>query len=78
MSCSYGPGRYDEKYRTGGAGLSLGFVRWTEQRNFEAVLEAMGSGQLQVKELITHRIPFAEAHQAYGAILLKPTRWVLS
>jgi predicted dehydrogenase/threonine dehydrogenase-like Zn-dependent dehydrogenase len=69
VSCSYGPGRYDEKYEQGGQDYPIGFVRWTEQRNFEAVLEAMRVGQLQVKELITHRIPFSDAPEAYGSIL---------
>lgn len=72
VSCSYGPGRYDEKYEQGGQDYPIGFVRWTEQRNFEAVLEAMRAGQLRVKELITHRIPFEDAPQAYGTILSDP------
>ena len=41
VSCSYGPGRYDEKYEQAGQDYPIGFVRWTEQRNFEAVLEAI-------------------------------------
>jgi len=41
VSCSYGPGRYDENYEQKGQDYPLGFVRWTEQRNFEAVLELM-------------------------------------
>jgi predicted dehydrogenase/threonine dehydrogenase-like Zn-dependent dehydrogenase len=72
VSCSYGPGRYDERYEQMGQDYPLGFVRWTEQRNFEAVLEAIQTGQLHVKELITHRISFKEAPQAYGAILSDP------
>jgi len=72
VSCSYGPGRYDEKYEQGVQDYPFGFVRWTEQRNFEAVLEAMRAGQLRVKELITHRIPFADAPHAYGTILSDP------
>lgn len=72
VSCSYGPGRYDEKYEQGGQDYPIGFVRWTEQRNFAAVLEAMRAGQLRVNELITHRIPFSEAPQAYGSTLSDP------
>ena len=67
--CSYGPGRYDEKYEQGGQDYPVGFVRWTEQRNFEAVLEAMRAGQLRVKELITHRLALEEAGDAYGRVL---------
>jgi predicted dehydrogenase/threonine dehydrogenase-like Zn-dependent dehydrogenase len=72
VSCSYGPGRYDKKYEQGGQDYPVGFVRWTEQRNFEAVLEAMRAGQLRVKEMVTHRIPFADAPNAYGTILSDP------
>ena len=38
VSCSYGPGRYDPAYEEAGHDYPVGFVRWTEQRNFEAVL----------------------------------------
>lgn len=65
VSCSYGPGRYDSKYEQQGLDYPIGFVRWTEQRNFEAVLDMMVSGQLNVKPLITHRFLFEEAPSAY-------------
>ena len=73
VSCSYGPGRYDEKYEKAGQDYPIGFVRWTEQRNFEAVLEAMRTGQLRVKELITHRLGLEEAAKAYSQVLHDPT-----
>lgn len=65
VSCSYGPGRYDPTYEEEGIDYPLGFVRWTEQRNFEAVLGMMASGQLDVKPLITHRFDFDDAPSAY-------------
>lgn len=65
VSCSYGPGRYDPNYEEKGQDYPLGFVRWTEQRNFEAVLDMMASGQLDVKPLITHRFSFEDAPKAY-------------
>lgn len=68
VSCSYGPGRYDPSYEERGHDYPLGFVRWTEQRNFEAVLEMLASGQLDVKPLITHRIAFEEAQRAYQTL----------
>ena len=46
VSCSYGPGRYDPAYEEKGQDYPMGFVRWTEQRNFEAVLDMMASGRL--------------------------------
>lgn len=68
VSCSYGPGRYDEGYEQGGRDYPYGFVRWTEQRNFEAVLDAMRSGGLEVSRLITHTYPHSAAAAAYDTI----------
>lgn len=65
VSCSYGPGRYDPAYEEGGQDYPVGYVRWTEQRNFEAVLDLMVSGRLDVKPLISHRVPLADAEGAY-------------
>lgn len=65
VSCSYGPGRYDPEYEELGRDYPPGFVRWTEQRNFEAVLDMMGSRRLDVRPLITHRFALADAPAAY-------------
>ena len=65
VSCSYGPGRYDPAYEDMGQDYPVGFVRWTEQRNFEAVLDMMAAGRLDVAPLISHRFAFDEAPQAY-------------
>ena len=69
VSCSYGPGRYDPKYEEDGHDYPFGFVRWTAQRNFEAVLQLMADGKLDVKPLISHRIPFEEAERAYQLLI---------
>jgi len=68
VSCSYGPGRYDAEYEEKGHDYPIGYVRWTEQRNFEAVLDLMAAGKIDVKPLITHRFPFEEAEKAYELI----------
>lgn len=68
VSCSYGPGRYDNQYENGGVDYPFGFVRWTEQRNFEAVLVMLAGGQLDVSSLISHRFSFDDAIRAYGAL----------
>ena len=73
VSCSYGPGRYDPSYEEKGQDYPLGFVRWTEQRNFEAVLDMLASGQLNVKPLITHRFAFEDAPKAYEALTADKT-----
>ncbi len=66
VSCSYGPGRYDEQYESKGQDYPIGFVRWTEKRNFEAILQAIEHGQLDVKSLITERVPLADYNTIYG------------
>ncbi|MCH9690267.1 MAG: bi-domain-containing oxidoreductase, partial [Gammaproteobacteria bacterium] len=68
VSCSYGPGRYDANYEDKGLDYPIGFVRWTEQRNFEAVLDMMASGRLDVTALITHRFDFEAAEKAYQVL----------
>ena len=66
VSCSYGPGRYDEYYENKGQDYPISFVRWTEKRNFEAILHAMASGTLDIKPLISERVPFNEYDRIYG------------
>jgi threonine dehydrogenase-like Zn-dependent dehydrogenase len=68
VSCSYGPGRYDATYEEKGIDYPVGFVRWTEQRNFEAVLDMMADGRLDVSPLISHRFDIADAEKAYELI----------
>ena len=68
VSCSYGPGRYDPAYEEGGRDYPLGYVRWTEQRNFEAVLDMMAAGALDVAPLVSHRFAFAQAAEAYALL----------
>ncbi len=65
VSCSYGPGRYDSAYEQQGHDYPIGFVRWTEQRNFQAVLNALASGALRTESLISHRFPIEQAAEAY-------------
>lgn len=69
VSCSYGPGRYDKEYEDKGNDYPLAFVRWTEQRNFEAILDMMSSGQVDVKPLISHQFTFEQASDAYELLV---------
>ena len=73
VSCSYGPGRYDPSYEEQGNDYPLAFVRWTEQRNFEAILDMMSGGQIDVKPLITHRFKFENASDAYELLTTDKT-----
>lgn len=68
VSCSYGPGRYEPDYEQKGMDYPLPFVRWTEQRNFEAVLDMLAAGALNVEALITHRFIFENAADAYAVL----------
>jgi predicted dehydrogenase/threonine dehydrogenase-like Zn-dependent dehydrogenase len=68
VSCSYGPGRYDPQYEDKGHDYPIGFVRWTAQRNFEAVLELMAARTLDVAPLISHRFAFEQAAAAYDLL----------
>jgi predicted dehydrogenase/threonine dehydrogenase-like Zn-dependent dehydrogenase len=68
VSCSYGPGRYDPAYEVEGQDYPIGFVRWTEQRNFEAALDMMVAGTLNVEPLITHRFALTDAARAYDLL----------
>ena len=65
VSCSYGPGRYDSSYEQQGHDYPIGFVRWTEQRNFQAVLHALATGALNTEPLISHRFQIDQAARAY-------------
>lgn len=67
-SRSYGPGRYDPYYEISGQDYPIGYVRWTEGRNLEAVLDLMASGKLDVRPLISHRFDIDHAPQAYDLI----------
>src|SRR5688572_22819570 len=67
-SRSYGPGRYDFNYEENGHDYPLGYVRWTEGRNFQAVVDLMASGKLKAGPLISHRFPIERGAQAYEVI----------
>lgn len=69
VSCSYGPGRYEPAYEEQGQDYPAGYVRWTEQRNFEAVLDMLADGRLDVAPLISHRYAFEDAPEAYRQLV---------
>ena len=68
VSCSYGPGRYDPSYEDNGTDYPFGFVRWTEQRNFEAVLRLLADNKLDVSEMVSHRFAIEKAADAYDVL----------
>lgn len=68
VSCSYGPGRYDPSYEEGGQDYPYALVRWTEKRNFEAILDLLASGDLATDTLVTRRFAFEEVEAAYAQL----------
>ncbi|MDP2777742.1 MAG: zinc-binding dehydrogenase, partial [Anaerolineales bacterium] len=67
-SRSYGPGRYDSTYEENGVDYPIGYIRWTEGRNFQSVVDLMAAGKLKVQPLISHRFPIEDAAAAYEVI----------
>lgn len=68
VSCSYGPGRYDEIYEQKGIDYPPAYVRWTEKRNFEAILESISSRKIIVQDLITEIVNITDFQTIYGQI----------
>lgn len=66
VSCSYGPGRYDENYEAYGNDYPVGFVRWTEKRNFEAILNSLATKKLDVESMITEQVKLSDYSKIYG------------
>ena len=66
VSCSYGPGRYDEEYENKGHDYPLAYVRWTEKRNFETILLSISEGGLKVKPLISEIVDLDDFNRIYG------------
>jgi predicted dehydrogenase/threonine dehydrogenase-like Zn-dependent dehydrogenase len=68
VSCSYGPGRYDPAYEQQGVDYPPGLVRWTEQRNFEAVLDMLAEDKVDTRSLVSHRFEIDQAEAAYALV----------
>lgn len=68
VSCSYGPGRYDVDYENKGNDYPFAYVRWTQQRNFEAFLDVLSQKSIDTNTLISHRYAISEAESAYALL----------
>ena len=71
VSCSYGPGRYDPNYENGGLDYPLPYVRWTEKRNFQTILDAIDKKTLNVKDLITQKVNLNHFSKVYDNLNVK-------
>jgi predicted dehydrogenase len=58
----------------GGVDYPIGYVRWTEQRNFAACLTLLERGQLDLGVLTTRRVPFAQALDVYAELTRETNR----
>lgn len=72
VSRSYGPGRYDREYEERGLDYPIGYVRWTEKRNMEAVLALQARGRLDLDDLVDDVVPVEEAATAYERLAAPP------
>ncbi len=68
VSCSYGPGRYDDSYEQKGIDYPFAYVRWTVKRNFETILQCMQNGSLQTQLLTSKVVEFSDAPTVYNNI----------
>ena len=75
VSCSYGPGRYDETYEDDGVDYPIGFVRWTEKRNFEAVLQLFKDKKINIDDMVSKKFEFNKAIKAYD-LIQKPNNFL--
>ncbi|OVE74344.1 hypothetical protein BVX94_00610 [bacterium B17] len=68
LSMSYGPGRYDTSYEEDGQDYPFGYVRWTEQRNIESVLQLIKEKKVTPSKLVTHRFSIDDSLKAYDLL----------
>jgi len=69
ISCSYGPGRYDEQYEERGLDYPYAYVRWTENRNMQEYLRLVAGGKVQVEPILEREYDISNAPQAYEELL---------
>jgi len=68
ISRSYGPGRYDVEYEERGLDYPIGYVRWTQQRNMECILDLQARGLLDLGPLVADVVPVEDAARAYALL----------
>ena len=68
ISTSYGPGRYDPEFEVMGRDYPIGYVRWTETRNFEEYLRLLAEGRVNLSGFERETYVIDEAPEAYAAL----------
>ena len=65
ISCSYGPGRYDELYEKQGLDYPYAYVRWTEERNMQEYLRLVAAEKVSLEPILEREYSIANAKLAY-------------
>jgi predicted dehydrogenase/threonine dehydrogenase-like Zn-dependent dehydrogenase len=68
ISCSYGPGRYNDRYENKGVDYPFAYVRWTENRNMQEYLRLLSDGKIQVDLILEREYPLDKARQAFDEL----------
>lgn len=68
ISTSYGPGRYDAEFEERGQDYPIGFVRWTETRNFEEYLRLLAASRIDISGFERETYEIDDAPAAYAAL----------
>lgn len=74
ISCSYGPGRYDQRYEEKGLDYPYAYVRWTENRNMAEYLRLVAEGKVDVKAILEREYDVADAPRAYEELRTAPEK----
>lgn len=74
ISCSYGPGRYDEMYEEKGVEYPYAYVRWTENRNMQEYLRLVAEGKVQLDAILQREYEVRQAAQAYEELRTAPEK----
>ena len=74
ISCSYGPGRYDDSYELQGIDYPVSYVRWTENRNMQAYLSLIEQERIHINKLGGKTYAITDVEQAYGALSVEEER----
>lgn len=69
LSTAFGAGSFDVNYEEKGLDYPIGYVRWTSNRNMQAVLELMRSKRLSVLEDKVRSYDIADAKGAYEEVM---------
>jgi predicted dehydrogenase/threonine dehydrogenase-like Zn-dependent dehydrogenase len=68
VSTSYGPGRYDATYEEEGRDYPISYVRWSENRNMQAYLELLSSGQVSFRDFPPAKFELDKIEDAYASV----------